>query len=56
MMTTAFITHSACMLHDMGAGHPESPQRLGAIKDRLIAAGLEGLLQHYEAPRVKREQ
>lgn len=56
MMTTAFITHSACALHDMGAGHPESPQRLGAIKDRLIAAGLDGLLQHYEAPRVKREQ
>ncbi len=39
----------------MGAGHPESPQRLGAIKDRLIASGLDGLLQHHEAPPVKRE-
>lgn len=54
-MTTAFITHPACKLHEMGAGHPESPQRLGAIKDRLIASGLDGLLQQHEAPPVKRE-
>ena len=56
MIPTAFITHPACPLHDMGAGHPESPQRLGAIKDRLIASGLDGLLQHYEAPLIHREQ
>ncbi len=55
-MTTAFLTHPACNLHDMGAGHPESPQRLGAIKDRLIASGLDGLLKHYEAPLVNREE
>ena len=54
-MTTAFITHPTCKLHDMGAGHPESPQRLSAIKDRLIASGIDGLLQHHEAPPVKRE-
>lgn len=54
-MTTAFITHPTCKLHDMGAGHPESPQRLPAIKDRLIASGIDGLLQHHEAPLVKRE-
>ena len=54
-MTTAFITHPTCKLHDMGAGHPESPQRLSAIKDRLIASGIDGLLQHHEAPLVKRE-
>lgn len=54
-MTTAFITHPACKLHDMGADHPESPQRLGAIKDRLIASGLDSLLQHHEAPLVKRD-
>ncbi len=54
-MTTALISHSACALHDMGADHPESPQRLGAINDRLIASGLDGLLQHHEAPLVARE-
>lgn len=53
-MTTALITHGACKLHDMGSGHPESPQRLAAIKDRLIASGIDGLLQHHEAPLVSR--
>ena len=54
-MTTAFITHPACKQHDMGVGHPESPQRLAAIKDRLIASGNDGLLAHHEAPLVQRE-
>jgi len=40
----------------MGAGHPERPERLAAIKDRLIASGLDILLHHYEAPLVSREQ
>ena len=54
-MTTAYISHPACKLHDMGAGHPESPQRLSAIKDRLIAASIDGLMQHHEAPLATRE-
>ena len=49
-MTTAFITHRDCWRHDMGAHHPECPERLGAIQDRLIAAGLDIYLNHYEAP------
>ena len=28
--------------HDVGAGHPERPQRLGAVLDGVVAAGLEG--------------
>jgi acetoin utilization deacetylase AcuC-like enzyme len=55
-MTTAYITHPACRLHDMGHGHPESPARLKAIEDQLIAAGIFPLLQRHEAPRVTREQ
>jgi acetoin utilization deacetylase AcuC-like enzyme len=39
-MTTAYITHIDCQLHEMGAGHPESPQRLQAITDQLSASGL----------------
>ena len=50
MATTAFITHAECLKHDMGAGHPERPQRLGAIEDQLIAAGLEPHLARHEAP------
>lgn len=55
-MTTAFITHPECLLHDMGGDHPESPQRLHAIQDALIAGQLLPLLQQYDAPLVTREQ
>lgn len=49
-MTIAFITHRDCLLHDMGSHHPECPDRLGAIQDRLIAAGLDLYLSYHEAP------
>jgi acetoin utilization deacetylase AcuC-like enzyme len=55
-MTTAFITHRDCWLHDMGAHHPECPERLSAIQDRLIAAGLDLYLSFYEAPQATFEQ
>ena len=55
-MATAYITHPECLLHEMGAHHPESPQRLRAIDDRLIAAGLMDLLRHYTAPQASPEQ
>jgi len=40
----------------MGAGHPERPQRLTAIEDRLIEARIEPLLARYEAPLATDEQ
>src|SRR3954464_12579000 len=49
-MRTAFITHADCLKHEMGARHPECPERLGAIGDQLIASGLEGHLDRYDAP------
>ena len=49
-MSTAFYSHPECRLHDMGAGHPECPQRLDAIADQLLASGLDIALQHREAP------
>ena len=55
-MATAFITHPECLKHDMGAGHPERPQRLGAIEDQLIASGVEQFLARYEAPLASDEQ
>ena len=39
-MRTAFITHADCLRHEMGAHHPERPERLGAIGDQLIASGV----------------
>jgi acetoin utilization deacetylase AcuC-like enzyme len=55
-MPIAFITHRDCLLHDMGAHHPECPDRLGAIQDRLIASGLDMYLNFFDAPLVTREQ
>ena len=55
-MTIAFITHRDCLLHDMGSHHPECPDRLGAIQDRLIAAGLDLYLSYHDAPAATMEQ
>src|SRR5688572_9256390 len=55
-MGTAFITHPDCLKHEMGAHHPERPERLGAIEDQLIASGLIEHLARYEAPLATDEQ
>ncbi|NBC49160.1 MAG: histone deacetylase family protein [Gammaproteobacteria bacterium] len=55
-MNPAFITHQDCLEHQMGAHHVEVPERLHAISDRLIAAGMEMLVTHYDAPKASREQ
>jgi acetoin utilization deacetylase AcuC-like enzyme len=52
-MSTAFISHADCQRHEMGAGHPECPQRLAAIEDWLIGSGLDVALQRHEAPLVE---
>ena len=52
MTSTAFITHRDCSLHDMGAYHPECPERLAAIGDHMIAHGLEHFFAFHEAPRA----
>ncbi|MFC5472705.1 histone deacetylase family protein [Paraherbaspirillum soli] len=52
-MTTAFYTHPDCKLHEMGAWHPESPARLQAIEDQLIASRIDHWLEHREAPEAQ---
>ena len=54
-MKTAYITHPACLKHDMGFGHPETPARLHAVEDQLIASGLMPLLDPHEALPATRE-
>ena len=49
-MTTAYITHPDCLRHDMGAGHPECPDRLTSVNDAMRAAGLLAELRCLEAP------
>ena len=55
-MNLAFISHHDCQDHRMGAHHPEQPERLHAIQDRLIASGMEMLMTHYDAPEATIEQ
>jgi acetoin utilization deacetylase AcuC-like enzyme len=52
-MTTLYITHADCRLHEMGPGHPESPARLAAITEELRESGLLAELRSLEAPLAK---
>jgi acetoin utilization deacetylase AcuC-like enzyme len=54
-METFYLTHPACRLHEMGSWHPESPERLDAISDQLLASGVMPFLDAREAPEVARE-
>lgn len=55
-MRTAYLTHDSYRKHEMGAHHPESPERLNAINDQLIASGILDHLIHYDAQPATREQ
>ncbi|HST29116.1 MAG TPA: histone deacetylase family protein [Rudaea sp.] len=48
-------THPACLAHDPGTGHPESPARLRAVLEALDGARFAGL-DRREAPEVARAQ
>jgi acetoin utilization deacetylase AcuC-like enzyme len=54
-MSTILFSHSACLEHDTGGYHPESPERL-----RAVLAALEGedfmFLERREAPRATKAQ
>ena len=53
-MSLRVYTHTACIAHDPGEGHPERPERLGAViqalRDRMPA------IDWQEAPRASRGQ
>ena len=49
MGATGYFTHPDCSKHEMGPGHPEGPERLGAIEDRLLISGLDMALTRREA-------
>ena len=49
MNKTGYFTHGDCRKHEMGAGHPECPQRLDAIEDRLLVSGVGDALERREA-------
>jgi acetoin utilization deacetylase AcuC-like enzyme len=49
-MATAFYSHPDCLLHEMGRGHPECPERLVAIDDQMIASRIVELVERESAP------
>ena len=53
-MSIAYITHSDCLLHDIGSDHPEQPARLNAIQDQLISSGIEFIVIRHDAPPIDR--
>jgi len=56
-MTTAWLSHASCLLHDMGDYHPECPDRLTAIEDRVARdPELMAVLRREDAPEATREQ
>jgi acetoin utilization deacetylase AcuC-like enzyme len=55
MLKTGYFTHPDCRKHDMGRGHPECPQRLDAIEDRMLASGLLDVVDRREAPLASTE-
>lgn len=55
MGKTGLVYHPAYLDHDMGAGHPESPNRLRAIMQQLEQSGTAARLARIE-PRKAEEQ
>jgi len=51
-MTTRVYTHPACLTHDMGMGHPESPARLASVLAALKTPDFAAL-QWAEAPKAE---
>lgn len=55
MGKTGLVYHPAYLEHDMGAGHPESPNRLRAIMHQLEQSGTAARLARIEARRAEDE-
>src|SRR2546430_9600454 len=53
-MTTLLYTHPACLDHDPGRHHPESPARLRAVLEALDDPEF-ARLERCEAPQAARE-
>jgi acetoin utilization deacetylase AcuC-like enzyme len=55
MGTTGFVYHPAYLDHDMGAGHPESPNRLRAILQQLERSGTADRVKTIEPRKAEDE-
>jgi len=55
-MLSAYITHPSSLLHEMGPGHPDCPERVSAIQDCLLSRGLLDFMVPFTAPAASRAQ
>jgi acetoin utilization deacetylase AcuC-like enzyme len=55
-MRAAYISHPSSTRHEMGAGHPECPDRVTTIADRLLMRGVLDFMESFEAPAATPEQ
>ena len=55
MGKTGLVYHPAYLDHDMGAGHPESPNRLRAILQQLERSGTAGRVRKIEPRKAEDE-
>lgn len=50
-MSTGLFTHESCYRHLTGPTSPESPDRIMAIEERLVASGLDGAFNRQQTNR-----
>lgn len=55
-MAVLYVTHDACLDHNAGGHHPECPERLTAIRDGMVRAGLEEALVEVTAREATRDE
>ncbi|HYF58360.1 MAG TPA: histone deacetylase family protein [Burkholderiaceae bacterium] len=55
-MKAAYITHPSSARHEMGDGHPECPDRVAVVGDRLLMRGVLDYMERFEAPAATPEQ
>ena len=48
MAPTGYYIHRDFWKHEMGRGHPECPERLDAIEDRLLLTGVADALERHD--------
>ncbi len=51
-----YLTHDDCLRHEMGPHHPECPDRVSAVHERLRASGLLDRMDCLEVPPASDEQ
>ena len=55
-MSTAYISHTDCLRHEMGRHHPECPERLQAIEDQLILSRIDYFFTRIDPPLASEDQ